>query len=142
MAFVSITRLRLRSVRFMPGFALYGFRSTRQCRRAPGFLAGALLGDRHRTFWTMTLWRDEAAMRAYMLGGAHRAAMPKLLHWCDEASLVHWTQDTDSLPSWAEADARMRHAGRSSQVRHPSAGHAALGYAVPRTGGIILLRPR
>ncbi|WP_204259606.1 antibiotic biosynthesis monooxygenase family protein [Lichenicola cladoniae] len=78
MTFVSVTRLRIRSARFMPRFALYALNSLRQCKQAHGFLECSLLQDRKLTFWTMTLWRDQAAMRAYMTGGAHLRAMPKL----------------------------------------------------------------
>ena len=85
MPFVSITRLRLRSVRFLPGFARHTLGSIRQVKRAPGFLGGALLPDRAWTFWTMTAWDRRDSMRAIMVGGAHRTAMTRLLDWCDEA---------------------------------------------------------
>jgi heme-degrading monooxygenase HmoA len=141
MAFVSVTRLRIRSVWFMPRFVLHALRTMRQCKRAPGFLGGSLLPDRKLTFWTMTLWQDQAAMRAYMTGGAHLKAMPKLLEWCDEASVVHWTQDAAAMPSWKDADRAMRAQGRSSKVRHPSAVHASMGFAAPRTAGAAPMRP-
>lgn len=136
MTFISVTRLRIRSVWFMPRFALHAINSQRQCRQAQGFLGGSLLPDRKLTFWTMTLWQDQAAMRAYMAAGAHLKAMPKLQKWCDEASVVHWTQDDSTPPSWEEADQRMRTLGRPSKVRHPSVKHASLGFAAPhRTAG-------
>ena len=50
MPFASITRLRLRSRRFLPGFAFHTWRSMRQVRRAEGFLSGAVLADRQLTF--------------------------------------------------------------------------------------------
>lgn len=141
MTFVSVTRLRIRSLRFMPGFALHAMGSLRQCRQASGFVNGALLPDRKLTFWTMTLWRDQAAMRTYVAGGAHAKAMSRLLHWCDEASVVHWIQDDPALPGWDEADLRMRTQGRPSRVRHPSAVHASLGFDAPRTTGGAPIRP-
>lgn len=141
MGFVSVTRLRLRSAWFLPRFAWHALGSVRQCRQAHGFLGGSLLPDRKLTFWTMTLWRDQAAMRAYMAGGAHLQAMPKLLDWCDEASVVHWTQDGDAPPGWDEADRRMRTQGRASKVRHPSAVHASLSFAAPRTTAAGPIRP-
>lgn len=129
MVFVSLTRLRLRSWRFLPGFAWYAVRSERQVRRASGFLRGALHPDPPFTFWTMTAWDSEASMRAYMTAGAHKAAMPKLMHWCDQASVAHWLQETEVLLSWTEADQRMRKQGRVSKVLHPAAGHSDLGFA-------------
>ncbi|MBB5057351.1 heme-degrading monooxygenase HmoA [Granulicella aggregans] len=141
MVFVSLTRLRVRSVWFMPEFFLYAIRSQSQVRKAAGFQSGALLPDRDRTFWTMTAWESEASMRAYMISGAHKAAMPKLLHWCDEASVAHWTQGETALPSWEQADERMRKDGRASKVLHPSAAHASLSYKVPRTSGSAPIRP-
>jgi hypothetical protein len=139
MPFISLTRLRIRSIRFMPFFLLHAIRSQNQVKRAPGFLAGALLPDEHRTFWTMTAWDSEESMRQFMLSGPHKAAMPKLIHWCDEASVAHWpqpdTQDPEpwTLPSWSDADQRMRSSGRPSKVAHPSPNHANLTYKAPRT---------
>ena len=101
MPFVSLTRLRIRSVRFMPWFALDAWRSLRQVRAAEGFQDGALLPDRDRTFWTMTAWESESVMRRYMTTGAHKASMPKLMEWCDEASVAHSEQTEAALPSWA-----------------------------------------
>lgn len=133
MVFVSLTRLRIRSLRFLPRFAVYALRSLRQVKRAPGFQQGALLPDRHRTFWTMTVWDTQESMRRYMMTGSHKTAMPHLQHWCDEASVAHWLQPDSTLLPWVEADKRMRESGRSSKVHHPSRQHASLDYAAPRT---------
>ncbi|HEV2575714.1 MAG TPA: DUF3291 domain-containing protein [Acidobacteriaceae bacterium] len=140
MNWVSVTRLRVRSVRFLPGFAWYAWRSTQQVKRAAGFLGGALLGDREWTFWTLTVWESQAAMRAFMTAGAHKQAMVKLLEWCDEASVAHWEQEGETVVSWEEADRRMRATGRASKVRHPSERHAALRYREPRTTRGSVLR--
>jgi hypothetical protein len=140
MSWVSLTRLRVRSVRFLPGLAWYALRSTLQARRTAGFLAGALLQDRRLTFWTMTVWESGEAMRAFMTSGAHKGAMPKLLDWCDEAAVAHWEQEGAELVSWEEADRRMRATGRASKVRHPSAAHAGLTYREPRTTGSVVIR--
>lgn len=140
MNWVSVTRLRVRSVRFLPGFAWYSWRSTQEAKRAAGFLSGALLTDREWTFWTMTVWESAAAMRGFMTAGAHKKAMVKLLDWCDEASVAHWEQEGEGVASWEEADRRMRATGRASKVRWPSAAHAVLGYREPRTTMVTVLR--
>lgn len=141
MAFISLTRLRLRSIRFLPRFAVMTLSANRQVRAAPGFLGGELLPDRRWTFWTLTAWTDSDAMRAYMTTGSHRKAMPYLLDWCDEASVAHWTQEDARLPDWAQADARMRAQGRPSKVRHPGPDHLGMTFAPARTTGAGALTP-
>jgi hypothetical protein len=145
MPFISLTRLRIRSIRFMPFFLLHSFRSIRQIKRAPGFQTGMLLPDKHWTFWTMTAWDSEESMRQFMISGSHKAAMPHLVRWCDEASVTHWSQPDpalsshtldpgpQTLPSWSEADRRMRESGRPSKIKHPSPNHATLNFKTPRT---------
>jgi hypothetical protein len=132
--FVSVTRLRLRSLRYFAPFVLQSVRSAGQARRADGNRSTELLRDARTTFWTLTVWRDEAAMRAFMMSGAHRKVMPKLLEWCDEASIVHWSQDGGEPPTWAEAHRRMMAEGRRSKVNHPSPAHVAFEIPAPRTG--------
>jgi hypothetical protein len=69
--------------------------------------------------------------------------MQYLLDWCDEASVVDWDQAENALPSWSEADQRMRESGRPSRVRNPSPQHATLSYQPPRAtaaGKIALKR--
>jgi hypothetical protein len=142
MIFVSLTRLRLRSFRFVPLFMIHAIRSVRQVKKAPGFQHGAILNDRNWTFWTMTAWDSQESMRQFMTTGSHKSAMPHLLHWCDEASVAHWDWQETSLPSWTEADKRMREIGRASKVKNPSPQHATLSYRAPRTaGGGTILRP-
>jgi hypothetical protein len=133
MIFVSITRLRVRSWRFMPSFAVYTLRSMRQARAAAGHLAIRLLAERRNTFWTATAWTSQAAMREFTLAGAHRQAMSKLAHWCDEAAVVNWDQEDARLPAWQEAWTRLRHEGHKSKVLYPSPAHLAQQFAPPRS---------
>ncbi len=131
MGFVSITRLRLRSWRYLPGFAWYALRSGRQARRAEGNLGVKVLRERRITFWTATSWTGEAAMKKFMTSGAHGNAMRKLVEWCDEAAVVHWMQESKEAPSWREAYLRLKKEGRRSKVNHPSAGHVAYEFPEP-----------
>src|SRR5438034_3875232 len=90
MPVVSITRLRVRSWRYLPQFFIRTLLIARQAGRSAGNLAVTLLRDRHNTFWTGTIWSDEAAIKTFMHAAPHGPAMRKLLEWCDEASLVGW----------------------------------------------------
>ena len=122
MPVAAITRLRLRKLYLVPLLVLGAFRSRRQALGSDGCLAADVRMIGARVFWTRTLWRDQGAMRDFMRSGAHRTVMPKLVDWCDEASLVDWERDT--LPEWDEAEARLRNAGRLSRVKHPSPAQA------------------
>jgi hypothetical protein len=137
MPFISVTRLHLRSWRFFPPFAIYTLASARQIRGADGFIDGYVGGDPDRGAWTVTVWRDEIAMQEYRNAGAHMKAMPKLLTWCDEASIAHWTQEDAGVPAPEVAFARMRGQGRVSKVKFPSANHRrgeVVGRGAPRVG--------
>lgn len=140
MIFVSLTRLRIRSMRFLPFFLWHTTRVQKQIKRTAGFRIGSLLADRKWTFWTMTAWDSQDGMRQFMTSDAHKKAMPYLLNWCDEASVAHWEQPEGALPSWIEADQRMRKSGRPSKVRNPSPQHASMSYQEPRTTASAQIR--
>lgn len=142
MAFVSVTRLHLRSARFFVPFLLYTWRSGRQAKRSPGFRGGMLGNDAQRGNWTITMWDGEADMRAFRNRGPHATAMPRLLDWCDEASFAHYLAADDTLPAPDAAYDRLA-TGRTSKVHHPSAAHAAgrtVSEGKPRFA--VKLRPR
>jgi hypothetical protein len=134
MAFVSVTRLRVRSFVYLPQFVVQSLRSARQAQRSPGFLGGRLMREAGNVFWTITAWQDDAAMNYYRTQGVHRSVMPRLLVWCDEASVAHWTQELVDVPSWQEAHRRMVEQGRPSKVSHPSPAHLARQIPAPRPG--------
>ena len=126
MPFVAITRLRLRGFRYLLPFAWQSRLSARQAERSAGFLGGEVSGNPLRlTFWTVTLWENEAAMRAFRASGDHQRVMPRLADWCDEASVTHWEQADASIPGADEMLRRMQSGGRPLRVRHPSPDHAA-----------------
>ena len=132
-AVISITRLRVRSWRYLPMFLFQALRAARQATKADGNLCAKLLRDQRSTFWTATSWTNEPAMKAFMHTPPHGPVMRKLLEWCDEAAVVHWTQESNQLPSWHEAHARLQRDGRASKVNHPSAAHSSFQIATPKT---------
>ncbi len=132
MPVVAITRLRVRSWRYLAPFLFHALRSAWQAKRAAGVQSATLLKDNWRTYWTRTVWTDEAAMKGFMTSGNHRRAMPRLLELCDEASVGRWNQDSATPPSWEEVHRRMQDEGRPSRVNHPSAAHVAYRIPVPR----------
>jgi hypothetical protein len=125
MVFISATRLRLRSSRFLPQLIWYSLLSIYQAKRAPGNLGVKTRRQANNVYWTLTAWENEEAMKVFRGSSWHKKAMPKLAHWCDEASVVHWSQDTAALPDWDEASKQMATNGRLSKVNHPSPAHLA-----------------
>lgn len=141
MAFVSVTRLRLRSILVIPAFLWKNEASVRQVKRSPGFLGGQLLIDRDFALWTMTLWTDDKSMMQFRNSGAHRKAMPKLAGWCSEASTVHWEQDWQTF-DWLEAHERMLKAGREFPVHQRAEKFNVSDIPAPRISRLVrTLRP-
>ncbi|MFA4938842.1 DUF3291 domain-containing protein [Brevundimonas sp.] len=128
MPIISVTRFKPRSLLQLPSFAFHASRAIDQIRRAEGWIDGAVKRDADHAFWTMTVWKDEESMLAYVSGGAHGAAMPRLADMAVEASVVRWSTDSPVLPAWSEAVKRMRTAGRPSRLRRPGPDHVALAY--------------
>ena len=120
---VSITRLHLASLFSFPVFLYYTLASSRQASRSPGFRGGWLGRDSESGFWTVTVWDSPEAMRGYRNSGIHLRAMPKLLHWCDEASFAHFEQPEDPAPDGAAAFDRLKQGGKLSKVAKPSPRH-------------------
>lgn len=62
-------------------------------------------GFQKRGFWTthytMTLWENEAELKAFAKSGAHLEAMKKSAEMAKE--IRTYTYDSDQLPSWKEA---------------------------------------
>ena len=131
MPLISVTRLRVRGLLYLPGFVLRTFQSAFQAKAAAGNLRMRLLRDARLAFWTVTVWESEAAMRDFMLAGAHRKAMHNLLEWCDEAALAHWQDDNAAPPDWLTAHKLLLERGRTSKVRHPTADHLAFSVPLP-----------
>jgi len=136
MALISVTRLRVRSLRYLLPFLWHTYRVTRLAEHSPQFLGGRVLREARNTFWTVTAWADETAMRSFRQKGAHGLVMPKLLTWCDEAAYVHWSQNSQQLPDWQEAHRRLVKEGKLSKVYHPSPAHEAKHFPEPKPGRI------
>lgn len=130
--FISASRLRVRNLSYLPSFLRYVVAINRQVERAPGFLGGRLLYESGNTFWTLTAWEDEPAMRNFQTSGAHQLAMPKLLEWCDEAAVAHWGQPFTNLRDWQAVHQRLIADGRMSKVHFPSRDHRIGKPAKPR----------
>ena len=127
MPFNAITRLRLRSILTFPAFVRVTNDVLMQAAGAPGFITGALLAEGRLVFWTRTAWESADAMKAFRDSGAHRDSMPKLVDWCDEASVAQW--EGEPVTDWDVIYTQFVASGRASRVRRPSQAHQERRYA-------------
>jgi hypothetical protein len=131
MYFVSITRLRLRSIWYLPAFMFHALRSGQQSTTDSGNFGFDTRAESGLVFWTKTIWTEEAAMKRFRNSGAHQKTMRYLASWCDQASYVHWLQATREMPSWEVAHQRLLQDGKLSKLKHPSPQHLAQQTAPP-----------
>jgi hypothetical protein len=123
---VSITRLRVRSLLYLPLFMLHAMRTMTQAQNAEGIVDIETRFEKNNVVWTKTVWQEESLMKKYRGSGAHQLAMRLLAEICSEASYVRWQQEEAApLPAWEEAHRRLRASGALSKVKHPSPAQAA-----------------
>ena len=92
----------------------------KQAQRTRGNLGVRVRKTKGLAFWTLAMWHDNQAIRAFVPASPHREAMQKLPDWCDEAAFADWEQDTTDWPSWETASERLAGTGRLVGVLHPS----------------------
>lgn len=116
-----------------PAFGPEACSSSRRSLSTPGEAAGSCAMPRDLSANTSPPDRDRRSdchgmeRRGYNAGlrntGSHLKAMPDVLGACDEAAVVRWPSDEFEIPPPEEVARRMR-SGRTSKLRHPSAGHS------------------
>lgn len=96
--YVSITGLRLKSPFHAAWFWWHAIRSMMQAQGAPGNLrseARSIGGVQH----TLTVWEDRAAMRRFMVTGAHAKAMRAFPQIATGSTFGF---ETDQVPDWGD----------------------------------------
>lgn len=120
MPFVSVTRLRVKSIFFLIPFIRANEASVKEIKVSKGLLKGKELIDKKLTFWTITIWENEESMKGFRGSLPHKNAMRQLPRWCDEASYHHWVQEENEFPTWNTISEKLYSEGRLSKVRNPS----------------------
>ena len=131
MAFLVVTRLRLRDPEYLDEFVASAFAVVDQANNSVGNLVADVLADANDTYWTRTAWTDRAAMRDFMTSEPHFDTMDHLSKWCDEATFVDWEQDSPELPNWQAAFDRLVNDGQVATVDHPSENHQSRAFPPP-----------
>ncbi len=121
----SVTRLQLRSIRFLIPFMIAVLKIRTQANGAPGNLGIEVRKTHGLAFWTKTLWQSESALISFSTAGIHQTNKPNLQQWCNEAAHAHWPVAGARLPSWLEAEQALIKYGRLADLDHPSLAHQA-----------------
>lgn len=120
MPFVSVTRLRVKSIFYLFSFVRANEASVKELKSSIGLLIGKELMDKKLTFWTITIWEDEESMKRFRGSMSHRIAMQHLPKWCNEASYHHWIQAENECPNWTDISNKLFSEGKLLRLKNPS----------------------
>ena len=99
------TELHVRSFwNFIP-FVRHSIRSTKQAKAAAGCLHAWVGNNGWRIGYTLTAWRDKAAMLQYRNTGPHKVAMQQIGKLSKQYKTLVW--EAEAVPDWKEAKARL-----------------------------------
>jgi hypothetical protein len=101
----------------LPGFLRAAMAIRRQVLGADGAVGVALnTALPRRTFFTLSAWRDRAALNAFVRSEPHVSTMRRYRPAMSDGRFVFWNTTADKLPpSWSEAEQRLREATANSQ---------------------------
>jgi len=115
----------------LPYFLLANESIVRSLKKIGGFVAGKELVDKGFTFWTVTLWESDQAMKSFRNSDPHKKAMRKLPDWCDEAAYAHWLQEDKVIPAWDLVYKKLMTDGKTTKVKRPSMREPGMRYPAP-----------
>ena len=108
-ATVMASRFVLRSRRHVPAFLRAALRVRRQVQGSPGALGVSLIAEPLKaTFWTLSAWRDRAALGDFVQKSPHAETMRRFHEHMNDARFKFWTVPSSALPiTWTDARARL-----------------------------------
>lgn len=107
---VVATRLKLRNFLQLVRFFRVNRKVERQLRATPGLIGCWLRADFLRLhFSTLSVWKDDSAIDAFVRTGFHRDAMAVFdrISIRDASSFVRWKTDDPQEATWEEAAKRL-----------------------------------
>jgi hypothetical protein len=123
MAYLSLTRMKLRSPVFLPIFITHSLRIFSQLRKVPGLIIGKAIAASDLSMWTATLWESEATLHQFYRTGAHHQAAQFITQWASEAVQQRLTVSSHQIPSWKEAAQILTTTGHFYTLNFPSRNH-------------------
>ena len=100
-----LSYLPLKSYWRIPHFFLYTAQVVKQLASAEGMLGYSVLArPLSKRFWTLSAWKDEAALRAFVHYPPHVRIMTALTAHMSETKFVRWMVNGSELPlRWDDA---------------------------------------
>jgi quinol monooxygenase YgiN len=100
-----LSYLPLKSYWRVPPFFLYSAQVMKQLASAQGLLGYSVLArPLTKRFWTLSAWKDEAALRAFVQHPPHVRLMAALAPHMDKTKFVRWMVKGSQLPlRWDDA---------------------------------------
>ncbi len=107
-----LTYLPLKQFRMIPRFLFYTVRVLVQLSKSDGLGGYSLRANLFKnSFWTLSVWEDESALRGFAFTGFHKGIMKLLRNDMGSTRFIKWAvQGTDVPLSWEDA---MRRFGKS-----------------------------
>jgi heme-degrading monooxygenase HmoA len=104
------SRLPLKRSRSIPGFLRDALAIRRQLARADGLVGYALDAElAHKTFWTFSVWEDQASLDAFASSEPHRAITRRLRPLMGQTRFEFFPVSAASLPrTWDQMKAPLR----------------------------------
>jgi heme-degrading monooxygenase HmoA len=117
------SRLPLRRRRSIPGFLRDTLAIRRQLARAHGMVGYALDAELARkTFWTFSVWEDQASLDAFAASGPHRAITRRLRPLMGQTRFESFQIPGSDLPmTWDQMKAPVRSQGGPDGTRQGTA---------------------
>jgi quinol monooxygenase YgiN len=106
-----LSYLPLKSFWRIPHFFLYTAQVTKQLASAEGVLGYSVLArPLSKQFWTLSAWKDNAALRTFVQYPPHVRIMNALAPHMGETKFVRWMVKGFQMPlSWEDALSRRPH---------------------------------
>ena len=103
-----LSYLPLKSYWRIPFFFLYTAQVVKQLASAEGMLGYSVLArPLSKRFWTLSAWKDDAALRSFVQYPPHVRIMTALAPHMGETKFVRWTVKGSELPPrWEDALSR------------------------------------
>ena len=105
---VMASRFELNTYRKVVPFFVAALRVCQQTRRADGAIGVTLIAHPlRREFFTLSSWRDRAAVNAMVGAEPHLSIMNAFRDETADAAFVFWTIPTATRPTWTDAHQRL-----------------------------------